>query len=233
MSHPLDRSIWHALSHRHAAFSIGNATALRYRTEYAPFAATLDNSSAGLSALYHILPPDDGVALFTPESLEFPPVLSILRRALVTQMILHPNTLAAGTRTLPPTTRPLSRDDMPAMTTLVELTQPGPFAARTVELGRFLGVFEGGSLIAMAGERMCLDGFVEISGVCTHPNHRGKSLSAALIATLVRAAFDRAETPFLHAYADNTPALAVYRRLGFVVRATLHLAIVGRAEDAT
>ncbi len=117
------------------------------------------------------------------------------------------------------------------MMALVALTQPGPFAKRTVELGRFLGIFVGDSLIAMAGERMCLDGFVEISGVCTHPDHRGRGLAAVLITTLVRAALERGETPFLHAFADNETALGVYRKLGFLTRATFHLAAVGRAED--
>jgi predicted GNAT family acetyltransferase len=45
--------------------------------------------------------------------------------------------------------------------------------------------------------------------------------------TLCRAAFERGETPFLHAYEDNVTAISVYRKLGFSTRATMHLAFVG------
>jgi predicted GNAT family acetyltransferase len=230
--HPeLDRVIWHALSGRHAAFSQGNALALRYGIEYAPFAATRDDSMPSLAALHDLIVPGKGIALFTRDELAFPRTLSPLNRARVEQMVLTTRSVVDGVPALPPAARPLEAGDIPAMTALVALTQPGPFAERTATLGRYMGVFQGDALIAMAGERMRIDGFVEISAVCTHPDHRGQGLSARLIAALARAAFDRGETPFLHVYADNTPALAVYRRLGFSVRATMHLAVLGRAVD--
>ncbi len=229
MSHALDRCIWHALSHRQAAFSLGHATARRYGTEYAPFAATIDDSPASLAALHDIIPMGGAVALFTLEELAFPATLTPTRRALVRQMVLPPGTLTADVPAPPAATRQLRDDDIPAMMALVALTQPGPFAERTAVMGRYLGVFAGDALIAMAGERMCLEGFVEISAVCTHPDHRGRGLAAALTATLARAAFDRGETPILHAFADNETALSVYRKLGFSLRATFHLAVVGRA----
>jgi predicted GNAT family acetyltransferase len=146
-------------------------------------------------------------------------------------MVLAPEALG-NLPAAPPAWRDLHEADVPAMLDLVALTRPGPFAARTFALGRYVGVFRGDVLVAMAGERMRLDGFVEISAVCTHPGHRGHGLAAGLIAELSRAALARSETPFLHAFADNMTALALYRRLGFVMRATLHLAVVGHAEAA-
>jgi len=227
VSHPLDRCIWHALSGPHATFARGNELALRYGTEYAPFAATRDDMPASLGALADVMPPGGAVALFTPDELTFPETIAPRRRALVTQMLLPPGALVTDVPELPPTTRALNDRDVPAMTALVTLTQPGPFADRTIEMGRYLGVFQDDSLIAMAGERMRLDGFVEISAVCTDPDHRGRGLAASLIVTLCRAAFERGETPFLHAYEDNVTAISVYRKLGFSTRATMHLAFVG------
>jgi predicted GNAT family acetyltransferase len=231
VSQALGRCIWHALSGRQAVFSHGNATARRYGTEYAPFAATMDDSPASLVALHDIIPPGGAVALFTLDELTFPATMTTIRRALVRQMVLTPGALPADVPALPAATRQLRDDDIPAMMALVALTQPGPFAERTAVMGRYLGVFAGDALIAMAGERICLEGFVEISAVCTHPDHRGRGLAAALIVALARAAFDRGETPFLHAFADNETALSVYRKLGFSLRATFHLAIVGRAGN--
>ena len=56
--------------------------------------------------------------------------------------------------------------DSADMIRLVELTKPGPFADRTMELGDFFGIRVGGALVAMAGERMKADGTTEISAVC-------------------------------------------------------------------
>jgi GNAT superfamily N-acetyltransferase len=229
MSHLLDRCIWQALSGRQAQFSHGTDVARRFDPIYGRFAGTVDDSAESLAALHCSLPDRSPVVLFTPTELTLPPMLACARRAQVRQMTLAAGALPADIPEVPSTTRPLGVADVPAMMGLVELTHPGPFAERTVELGRYLGVFEGDGLIAMAGERMCLDGFVELSAVCTHPAHRGKRLSAALIGALGHAAFDRGETPFLHAFADNEPALAVYRKLGFSLRATLHMAVVAKA----
>jgi hypothetical protein len=45
-----------------------------------------------------------------------------------------------------------------------------------LSLGDFWGIKIGGRLIAMAGERMKQPGYTELSGVCTHPDFRGKGL---------------------------------------------------------
>jgi predicted GNAT family acetyltransferase len=105
------------------------------------------------------------------------------------------------------------------MLALATLTRPGPFRARTHTLGRFIGIRDSGRLIAMAGERLKLDGFVEISAVCTHPDYRGRGYGGALMKMVGKRILSEGDTPFLHTYADNTVAIALYRRLGFEVRA--------------
>jgi len=77
----------------------------------------------------------------------------------------------------------------------------------------------GGQLAAMAGERMKPDGFTEVSGVCTHPDHRGRGYAGALSRIVAQRIVARGETPFLHAYADNAAAVGLYETLGFRIRA--------------
>jgi homoserine O-acetyltransferase/O-succinyltransferase len=83
----------------------------------------------------------------------------------------------------------------------------------------------------MAGERMRLDGFTEISAVCVHPSGRGQGLAAELVSTLVRSIVSRGETPFLHVFNSNRPAIELYLKLGFVLRRPMHLALLARASD--
>ena len=104
------------------------------------------------------------------------------------------------------------------MLALVELTRPGPFAVRTVELGGYVGVYDGDTLVAMAGQRLAPPGFREISAVCTHPDYRGRGLAAGLTSLVARRIVERGEEPFLHHAADNEPARRVYEALGFEFR---------------
>ncbi len=112
---------------------------------------------------------------------------------------------------------------------LAELTNSGPFGPRTHELGQYIGVRVDGALAAMAGERMRLDGAVEISAVCVSPEHRGRGYAAFLVAWLVRRLREEGVTPFLHSFTDNSSAIALYERLGFRTRKTVRLAVLSRA----
>ncbi|ASU78393.1 GNAT family N-acetyltransferase [Actinopolyspora erythraea] len=112
----------------------------------------------------------------------------------------------------------LGADDVPEMLDLTARTAPGPFRPRTHELGTYLGVRENGALVAMAGERLRPRGWTEISAVCTAPEARGRGHAARLVRALVARIESRDERPFLHAVASNTGAVALYERLGFVVR---------------
>jgi predicted GNAT family acetyltransferase len=124
----------------------------------------------------------------------------------------------------------LGAADVPEILELVAQTEPGPFLARTIELGDYLGIRRGGVLVAMAGERFHLDGWREISAVCTGPDHRGQGLASQLTGALIAGIRRRSERPFLHVLSTNTGAIRLYEELGFRVRQTATLTVVTREE---
>jgi len=116
--------------------------------------------------------------------------------------------------------------DVPEMLELVAATEPGPFLARTIELGDYLGIRRAGALAAMAGERFRPDGWTEISAVCTAPEHRGQGLASCLVGALIASIERRSEGVFLHVLATNTTAIRLYEQLGFRVSRTATIAVV-------
>ncbi|MFE2042868.1 GNAT family N-acetyltransferase [Streptomyces sp. NPDC059477] len=112
----------------------------------------------------------------------------------------------------------LGPEDVPEILDLVGRTRPGPFLRRTIHMGTYLGIRDRGQLIAMAGERLRLPGWTEISAVCTDPGHRGRGLATRLVRAVAAGIRERGETPFLHAAAGNTEAIRLYESIGFTVR---------------
>lgn len=101
---------------------------------------------------------------------------------------------------------------------LVARARPGPFRRHTMRLGTYLGIRDGGALVALAGERLRVPGFTEISAVCTDPAYRGRGLAGRLSLAVAAGIQARGDVPFLSALATNTSAIHLYERLGFTVR---------------
>lgn len=224
--HPLDRPVWNALTTRQSGLAIGNARAVRLDAAYGLFAAAADRAPASLAALAEIVPPEGQVGMV--ESTDWPAIPGVVNAAPVgvTQMLAGDLTFASpdGYEIVD-----LVEDDAAEMFALARLTQPGPFFERTHRLGDFVGVKVDGALAAMAGERLKLPGFTEISAVCTHPDHRGHGYAAALMSVVAARIEARGETPFLHVYPDNDGAIRIYERIGYRIRAQMRLTLLSRA----
>ena len=200
--------------------------AKRYQRDVNLFASARDDSPAALDALAALVEPDQHVYVLQVPKIMVPPALRATKTALGVQMVA----------TRPIDAEPaddilvLGDSDASEMLMLARLTQPGPFLARTHVMGTFRGIRIDGRLAAMAGERMRLPGHTELSGVCTHPDFRGRGFAWRLSAVVAANIQARGETPFLHAWKDNHPAIALYEKLGFRLRAEVNVAVLERAH---
>jgi ribosomal protein S18 acetylase RimI-like enzyme len=230
----LDDPVWHALTGPHRRFAVASdddddmARACRYRVDVAPFAALRDvTDRQAWHDLAELCGPVGRAALEAGGTISVPAGWTVATVFPVAQMIAPTDGLTTVSSSIPAETLvPLGKRDAAEMIALAELTHPGPFAASTVELGGYLGVRREGRLVAMAGRRMHLPGWIEISAVCTHPDHRGLGLARLLITAVETAIRDQRHRAFLHVLHENTSAIALYRELGFTTRADMTITVV-------
>ena len=166
------------------------------------------------------------VVLFSLEPIVPVGSLQVVRSGPIVQMVRKVTSVEGDAGELTP--RKLTAADAPAMVALAELTEPGPFRLRTLELGNFYGIFHGAELVAMAGKRMHLPGLVEVSGVCTHPEARGNGYARQLMQIVIDEIERDGKTAFLHVFSTN-PAIRLYEALGFEKRQEFHFAALVNA----
>ncbi|WP_405057349.1 GNAT family N-acetyltransferase [Kribbella sp. NBC_01505] len=210
-----------ALTGPHASFAESRGNAYRYQPEVAPFLALPDNPTeqdwADLAAL---VGPGSGGAMMGPDQ-PMPESFKLEVQFDLVQFVAPDGLGAVDDEAVA-----LTADDVPDMMALVELTDPGPFRTRTIELGPYLGLRRDGELIAMAGVRQTLPAYAEISAVCTHPDHRGQGLARRLISAVAADITATGRTPFLHTGGTNVTAQRLYTSMGFTISNRMKVTVV-------
>jgi ribosomal protein S18 acetylase RimI-like enzyme len=217
--------VWQALRTQHRQFAVCSADACRYPADVTPFAAVAEPTASALQSLHSLLVPGEQVWLIEEDRPCGEFICDMTLECL--QMVL-PDDIAAPEPE--PAIVPLSCADAPAMVALTDLAFPGFFRVRTCEMGSYFGIRSGDDLIAMGGERMTLDGYTEISGVCTHPEQRGKGFAAALIWHIAQKHRREGVVPWLHVSTTNQHAIELYLRLGFTVSHTVKVHRIRRKD---
>ena len=223
--HPLDRAVWAALTTRQAELAIGGGAARRLAPQYGLFAAAADRSAESLAALAALVRETGPAALFEADPPRDLAGVVITPGDPISQMV----TDVADAAPVDFEVVRLGDGDAEEMLELATLTKPGPFFGQTHRMGEFIGVREGGRLAAMAGERLRLPGYTEVSAVCVHPDFRGRGYAAGLTRLVTQAIIGRGETAFLHAYDHNVAAIALYRRLGWRRRRSVEVSFLEAA----
>jgi ribosomal protein S18 acetylase RimI-like enzyme len=223
MEQILDNPTYHAMIGGNANLSLGTSTVRYFPEAISPFVGLMDFSEASFAELSTILPPNRAGAVVSAEEIVIPAGWKVNYHGLGLQMM--------GERAHGPSLEtlefvPLRQEHVPLMVDLAKLTNHGPFGERTIEFGNFVGVFDGDRLMAMSGHRLHPSPYVEISGVCRHPDYVGRGLGAALTYFQVERIRAMGEVPILHVWANNVRAIRLYESLGFVARREMHFNII-------
>jgi ribosomal protein S18 acetylase RimI-like enzyme len=206
----LDNPFWSSLQSRHRSIAVSCGQATRYPAEFAPFLGVAYSGLDVADALEELVGVDEsvyllGIAPQVPDGWQ-----ATAFRPLAQMTCASPLRVVGGPAIVELTDE--HRADVLALTTLV---YPHYFRERTMELGRYFGLYENGRLAAMAGERLGTDDFQEISAICTHPDFTGQGYARRLTALLANDNLERGRTPFLHVSHENIRAKQLYERMGF------------------
>lgn len=216
MSSILENPVWNALNSGTKKYSQGNDRVRYMQRDKGLFVGFKSYHDEEWRDLEKWFSPGSPIILFTPGETTIPKSWAVKMQRPIAQMIYESTEIPAPTEKQRAV--PLTDKDIPAMLALTSLTNPGPFFSKTIELGYFEGIFDGNSLVAMTGQRLQPDPFVEVSAVCTHPDHLGNGFAAELVRNQIRKILGESKTPFLHVYPDNFGAIRLYEKLGFRLR---------------
>jgi ribosomal protein S18 acetylase RimI-like enzyme len=211
----LDNPAWYALCSGNKNLSNGNEHVKFFDKEVSPFMATRDNGEEYFQMLYNLIPHNAPVIFISPKEMEFPSVWNIRRLIRGIQMIYEGHQIDEE-----PAAEiiPLNNNHVDQMLGLTKLTDPGPFGPRTIEFGHYYGIMDQNKLVAMAGQRLHVYDFTEISAVCTHPDFTGKGYAKDLLRHQINRMQRASFTPYLHVRSDNHRAIKVYESLNFKTR---------------
>lgn len=211
-STPLDNPVWHSLRQTHHRFAIDKGNILFYHPDCCLFGGFINHGSiATRLEEYAALVPGFYIVGERPAASGN---LRLNKELVCNQMLLEKPVVPENSEMIVR----LKPENKQALFDLVNLVQPGYFKSRTFELGAYFGIYENGRLAAVAGERMKMDGYTEVSAVVTHPEYTGKGYAKRLVSYTTAHIFAEGRIPYLHVAETNTTAIHLYEKLGFRTR---------------
>jgi predicted GNAT family acetyltransferase len=218
MNHVLDNPAWNALISGNKNLSNGTESVKYFSKDVSPFIGLKENSIENLQLLHDLVPAGSISGFISPVEMEIPEPWKVVQCVKSLQLMYEDETPENAQSEL----ITLTDNDIPQMLALTKLTNPGPFAPRTIDFGHYRGVFDGDQLVAMAGQRLHASPYAEISAVCTHPDHLGKGYARQLLTYHIQRIRAASGKPYLHVRHDNYRAINVYHGIGFTTRTSLY-----------
>ncbi len=219
---PPDNPVWQALSSYQSHLNSGSSRVKIFPHDISPFVGIASWDEEGLLYLMQELPAGRNFSVMVAARVNLPDTLDIVFSCPLYQMwCINPVNAQQEAHKI----RPLDYGDVNQMLELTQKTKPGPFFEKTIEMGKYYGIFDNEKLAAMAGERLRFAGFTEISAICTDPAYLGRGYASVLTMHVAHTIQAEGNIPFLHVKTDNTRAIDVYRRAGFAIRTEVYFAI--------
>lgn len=208
----LDNPVWYSLSENHQKFAIDYGKTKFYHPDYGPFGGftALENTTIATKE-YSALIDNFFIVGEKPEIVD---ILKIAKELVCLQMLIKDKIEIVFDNEI----IKLKEEHKEKLFDLVNLVQPGYFKPNTFLLGSYYGIFNDGKLVSIAGERMKMNSFTEVSAIITHPDYTGKGYAKQLTSYVVNAIFDEGKIPFLHVVESNIGAIKLYEKLGFATR---------------
>ncbi|TFF40304.1 GNAT family N-acetyltransferase [Mucilaginibacter psychrotolerans] len=222
MQHVLDNPAWNALLSGNSNLAMGTDKVKYFDPEVSPFVGFRENTAENFQQLYEVAQVGRPFGFISPVEAEIPAPWQQIVYIECLQMVHDGRDTGLSSVSL----TPLTEKHIPRMLSLTKLTNPGPFAERTIEFGHYHGVMDGDKLVAMAGQRMHVFNYAEVSAVCTHPDYLGRGYAKQVLQFQTQRILAAGDTPFLHVRSDNHRAIHVYQSLGFATRKTIHFYII-------
>jgi ribosomal protein S18 acetylase RimI-like enzyme len=216
----LDNPAWASLIGAHADIAIGDDLARHYPLDVSVFAGLRDiHDPAAWAELASLAEPGQGFGVISVHEYDLPtgwerPFGGVGLQLIGPDVYGEPDSEAT----------PLTTDHIDAVLELIELTRPGPFNPRTIELGGYVGIWREDRLAAMGGFRLHPGDWIEISAVCTHPDFQGQGLATRVVKAVAHSVRAQGAVPMLHMAKTNEAARRVYENLGFTVRTEMNFA---------
>lgn len=227
MQHLLDNPVFNSLNLNDQHLGSGTLNVKLFDQEVSPFAGINDDYENGFDELFQLVPNSRIILYATPQNILLPACWKLIDKIEGLQMIFTQQSNEVPEYKFP---KPLGKKDIEQMVSLAALTKPGPFGPRTIEFGHYHGIFDGEKLVAMAGQRLHVQNYTEISAVCTHPDYLGKGYAANLVGHQIQLILSKNQIPFLHVRDDNKRAIELYQRLGFQTRSPMNFYVLKKSE---
>jgi len=211
MEEKLKNPVWASLCETHRSFSLDYEGVKFYNPNICPFGAFTDAAKTANALNAYAKLTDSFFLVSENETPTFDDNFVILDHKIEgCQMVLE-NFLEVD---ISENIIPLTKKHQEEIHNLIWLVMPGYYQMRSLEMGNYFGIFKDQKLVAVSGQRMQTDNWIEISAIVTHPDYTRRGYAKQLTAHVTKEILKENKHPILHTTKGNA-AIGLYESLGF------------------
>lgn len=213
MKEQFKNPVWSALNETHKHLSIDYKLGKFYDPEVCNFGAFPENKQTESTINNYAKLTDDFYVVGKEKPLFDAEKINLIREVSCNQMVLKK------------IKEPFYKDEIIKLNEshikevydLVWLVMPGYYKKQTFNLGSYYGIFKENKLVAITGERLQSNIFIEVSAVVTHPSHIGNGYAKQLVAHTTKHILKQNKVPILHVAENNKRAISLYKKIGYEI----------------